>query len=151
MQYCALVSSGFSHINLQYNLYKMNEFSWSIYAVNNSIVLSLFFLLQIWSALNWILQIVFDKHFFSNFDSSIFWNLHASFNWKPKACKIKINGYHEEAFAFALSYWIGRNDSLLLECHTVLAFQLRDEIKTTKEISRKTERESVIIDYDNEW
>lgn len=112
----------------------------------------LFSHLQIWSAPNWILQIVFDKYvFFFNFNSSIFWNWYASFNWKPKACKIKINGYHEEAFAFALSYWIGRNDSLLLECHTVLAFQLRDEIKTTKEISRKTERESVIIDYDNEW
>lgn len=26
-----------------------------------------FFLLQIWSALNWILQIVFDKHFFFQF------------------------------------------------------------------------------------
>lgn len=52
MPYCALVGSGFLHINLHYNLYEMNEFSWSVYAVNNSIVLLFFFHLQIWSAPN---------------------------------------------------------------------------------------------------
>lgn len=67
MAYCALVGSGFLHINLHYNLYEMNEFSWSVYAVNNSIVLLFFFHLQIWSAPNWILQIVFDNYVFFQF------------------------------------------------------------------------------------
>lgn len=66
MAYCALVGSGFLHINLHYNLYEMNEFSWSVYAlrITQLTIRLLFFHLQIWSAPNWILQIVFDNYVF---------------------------------------------------------------------------------------